>query len=192
MRVGVVALQGGVREHLELLESLGAETVPLRQPSDLVGADGLRVDAVVLPGGESSTIDRLLRLFELGDPLAHAIADGLPTLATCAGLIQLATTIEDPAPGQGSFGVLHVTVRRNAFGRQVDSAELELETSWGPARVAFIRAPAIVSYGPGVTPLAYLHDQIVGVQQGPIIGIACHPELTREPLFHERLLDSIA
>lgn len=192
MRVGVVALQGGVREHVELLRSLGAETVPLRQPSDLLGPDGLRVDAVVLPGGESSTIDRLLRLFELGEPLAAAIADGLPTLATCAGLIQLATTIEDPAPGQGSFAALDVTVRRNAFGRQVDSAELELDTTWGPARVAFIRAPAVVSYGPAVTPLGHLHDQVVAVSQGPIIGIACHPELTHEPLFHQRLLASIA
>lgn len=191
MRVGVVALQGGVREHMELLESLGAETVPLRQPSDLLGADGLRVDAVVLPGGESSTIDRLLRLFELGEPLSQAINDGLPTLATCAGLIQLATTIEDPAPGQGSFGVLDVTVRRNAFGRQVDSAELELETSWGPARVAFIRAPEVVAYGPAVSPVARRGEHVVAVRQGAITGISCHPELTGETLFHRRLLASI-
>ncbi|MHB1008006.1 MAG: pyridoxal 5'-phosphate synthase glutaminase subunit PdxT [Propionibacteriaceae bacterium] len=190
-RVGVVALQGGVREHVELLASLGAFPVPLRRPDELVGPDGLRVDAVVLPGGESSTIDRLLRLFGLGHPLRDAIAAGLPTLGTCAGLIQLASRIEDPAPGQESFGVLDVTVRRNAFGRQVDSAETCLDTAWGPAQVAFIRAPEVVAYGPSVTPLARLHDRLVAVNQGAITGIAFHPELTGETLFHRRLLESI-
>ncbi len=190
-RVGVVALQGGVREHVDLLTSLDAVPVPLRQPADLLGADGLRVDAVVLPGGESSTIDRLLTMFGLGEPLSAAIAEGLPTLGTCAGLIQLAARIEDPAPGQRCFGVLDVAVRRNAFGRQVDSAEMELATDWGVAQVAFIRAPAVVSYGPSVTPIATLHDRIVAVTQGRITGIAFHPELTGETLFHRRLLESI-
>lgn len=191
-RVGVVALQGGVREHIELLASLDAVPVPLKQPADLLGPDGLRVDAVVLPGGESSTIDRLLKLFGLGEPLSEAIAAGLPTLGTCAGLIQLAAHIEDPAPDQGCFGVLDVAVRRNAFGRQIDSAETRLETAWGPAQVAFIRAPEVVSYGPSVTPVATLHDRIVAVAQGSIIGIAFHPELTGETLFHRRLLDLIS
>lgn len=190
-RVGVVALQGGVREHIDLLTSLDAVPVPLRRPSDLVGPDGLRVDAVVLPGGESSTIDRLLRMFGLGEPLSEAIAAGLPTLGTCAGLIQLAARIEDPAPGQTGFGVLDVTVRRNAFGRQIDSTEIRLETEWGLAQVAFIRAPEVVSLGAGVTPLASLHDRIVAVTQGSITGIAFHPELTGETLFHRRLLDSV-
>jgi 5'-phosphate synthase pdxT subunit len=191
-RVGVVALQGGVREHIELLASLDAVPVPLKQPTDLLGPDGLRVDAVVLPGGESSTIDRLLKMFGLGEPLSEAIAAGLPTLGTCAGLIQLAARIEDPAPGQGCFGVLDVSVRRNAFGRQIDSAETRLETAWGPAQVAFIRAPEVVTYGSSVTPVATLHDRIVAVTQGSITGIAFHPELTGETLFHRRLLDSIA
>ena len=190
-RVGVVALQGGVREHIDLLTSLDAVPVPLRRPSDLVGPDGLRVDAVVLPGGESSTINRLLRMFGLGEPLSEAIAAGLPTLGTCAGLIQLAARIEDPAPGQTGFGVLDVTVRRNAFGRQIDSTEIRLETEWGLAQVAFIRAPEVVSLGAGVTPLASLHDRIVAVTQGSITGIAFHPELTGETLFHRRLLDSV-
>jgi len=190
-RVGVVALQGGVREHIDLLTSLDAVPVPLRRPADLVGPDGLRVDAVVLPGGESSTIDRLLRMFGLGEPLSEAIAAGLPTLGTCAGLIQLAARIEDPAPGQTGFGVLDVTVRRNAFGRQIDSTEIRLETEWGLAQVAFIRAPEVVSLGAGVTPLASLHDRIVAVTQGSITGIAFHPELTGETLFHRRLLDSV-
>ena len=191
-RVGVVALQGGVREHIELLASLDAVPVPLKQPADLAGPDGLRVDAVVLPGGESSTIDRLLKLFGLGEPLADAIRAGLPTLGTCAGLIQLAAQIEDPAPGQSSFGVLDVAVRRNAFGRQIDSAEIRLVTTWGPAQVAFIRAPEVVSHGPAVTVVATLHDRIVAVTQGAITGIAFHPELTGETLFHRRLLESIA
>ena len=191
-RVGVVALQGGVREHIELLASLDAVSVPLKQPADLTGPDGLRVDAVVLPGGESSTIDRLLKMFGLGEPLVDAIRAGLPTLGTCAGLIQLAAQIEDPAPGQSSFGVLDVAIRRNAFGRQIDSAEIRLETTWGPAQVAFIRAPEVVSYGPAVTVVATLHDRIVAVTQGAITGIAFHPELTGETLFHRRLLESIA
>ena len=190
-RVGVVALQGGVREHVELLASLDAVPVPLKRPADLTGPAGLRVDAVVLPGGESSTIDRLLKMFGLGEPLADAIRAGVPTLGTCAGLIQLAAHITDPAPGQTSFGVLDVTVRRNAFGRQIDSAEMGLETAWGPARVAFIRAPEVVSYGPAVTPVASLHDRIVAVTQGSITGIAFHPELTGETLFHRRLLDAV-
>ncbi|MGV8849547.1 MAG: pyridoxal 5'-phosphate synthase glutaminase subunit PdxT [Propionibacteriaceae bacterium] len=190
-RVGVVALQGGVREHVDLLAALDADPVPMRRPSDLTGPDGLRVDAVILPGGESSTIDRLLRLFGLGEPLAEAIRDGLPTLGTCAGLIQLASRMDDPAPGQACFGVLDVAVRRNAFGRQVDSAEMLLDTAWGPAQVAVIRAPEVVSYGPTVTPIATLHDRIVGVTQGAITGIAFHPELTGETLFHRRLLDAI-
>ena len=190
-RVGVVALQGGVREHIDLLASLDAVPVELRRPADLVGADGQRVDAVVLPGGESSTIDRLLRMFGLGDPLRDAIAAGLPTLGTCAGLIQLATRIEDPAPGQACFGVLDVTVRRNAFGRQIDSAEMGLDTAWGRTQVAFIRAPEVVSYGPGVTVVATVHERVVAVAQGSITGIAFHPELTGETLFHRRLLDAI-
>lgn len=190
-RVGVVALQGGVREHLELLAALDADPVPLRRPADLTGPDGLRVDAVILPGGESSTIDRLLRLFGLGEPLAEAIRDGLPTLGTCAGLIQLASRIEDPAPGQGCFGVLDVAVRRNAFGRQIDSAEILLDTTWGPAQVAVIRAPEVVSYGLPVTPIATLHGRVVGVTQGSITGVAFHPELTGETLFHRRLLDDV-
>ncbi len=190
-RVGVVALQGGVREHVDLLVGLGAEVVELRRPADLLGPDGYRVDALVLPGGESSTIDRLLRLFGLGKPLAAAIRAGLPTLATCAGLIQLATRIEDPAPGQQSLGVLDVDVRRNAFGRQVDSAEVALETAWGPAEVAFIRAPAVTRVGAGVEVLATFHGQAVGVAQGAITGVAFHPELTGETLFHRRLLAQI-
>jgi 5'-phosphate synthase pdxT subunit len=186
--VGVVALQGGVAEHEELLAHLGARSRQLRRPADLLGPDGLRVDAVVLPGGESSTIDRLLRVFGLGEPLRAAIASGLPALGTCAGMIQLAAEIVDPAPGQGSLGVLDISVRRNAFGRQVDSAEVHLDTVWGPAEVAFIRAPAVERCGPAVEVLARHAGRVVAVRQGEIVALACHPELTGETLFHRHLL----
>lgn len=187
--IGVLALQGGVREHQELLEHLGARVSRLRVASDLIGVDGLRVDAVVLPGGESSTMDRLLRQFGLFEPLRDAITAGLPSLGTCAGLVLLARQIVDPAPGQRSLGVLDAQVQRNAFGPQLDSAEVGLDTAWGPARVAFIRAPRVVSHGVGVSELARWGDQVVAVRQGQVTGIAFHPELTGETLFHRRLLD---
>lgn len=187
-RVGVLALQGGVREHVALLESLGAATVALRTPADLEGPDGLRIDAVVLPGGESSTIDRLLRVFGLFGPLRRAIRAGLPTLGTCAGLVLLARVVEDPAPGQQSLDCLDVTVRRNAFGPQLDSAEVRLGTSLGPAEVAFIRAPLVSEVGQGVEVIARRETAVVGVRQGAVTGIAFHPELTGEPLFHTALL----
>lgn len=190
--VGVLALQGGVREHRQALESLGARAVPVRTPADLAGADGPRVDALVLPGGESSTIDRLLRTFGLFEPLARVLAGGLPTLATCAGLVLVARTLEDPAPGQRSLGVLDVTVRRNAFGPQVASAEVDLATAFGPARVAFIRAPLVTRVGPGVQVVARRGEAVVGVRQGALTAVAFHPELTGEPLFHRLLLDDLA
>ena len=189
MRVGVLALQGGVREHVRLLDGLGARVELLRVPADLAGPDGLRVDGLVLPGGESSTIDRLLRTFGLFEPLRDAIASGLPALGTCAGLVLLADRVLDPAPGQQSLGVLDVTVQRNAFGPQVESAEVDLETTDGPVRVAFIRAPRVVGWGPGVKVLARLGGGVVGVRQGSITGVAFHPELTGETRFHRRLLE---
>ena len=189
--VGVLALQGGVREHVDLLTSLGTRVVLLRQPQDLVGPDGLLVDAIVLPGGESSTIDRLLRLFGLFEPLREAIASGVPTLGTCAGLILLARDVLDPAPGQQSLGTLDISVQRNAYGSQVDSAEVDLETALGPAHVAFIRAPRVDRVGAGVDVLATYRGGVVAVRQGSIIGISFHPELTRDSLFHRELLRSV-
>jgi len=186
--VGVLGLQGGVSEHIELLQDLGVNTCWVRTPSDLLGADGVRLDAIVLPGGESSVMDRLLRTFELFEPLKQVISDGLPTLGTCAGLILLARTVLDPAPGQRSLGVLDATVRRNAFGSQVDSAEVGLETADGPVKVAFIRAPQVVEVGPEVEVIARRGEAIVGVRSGAITGLAFHPEVTGEPRFHQRLL----
>lgn len=190
--IGVLALQGGVREHVQLLEGLDARVALLRSPSDLTGADGLRVDGLVLPGGESSTIDRLLRLFGLREPLRDALDAGLPALGTCAGLVLLARRVLDPAPGQQSLGVLDITVRRNAFGPQVNSAEVELSTVYGPARVAFIRAPRVVGSGPGTQVLARHAGSVVGVRQGRVTGLAFHPELTGETRFHRRLLADAA
>lgn len=150
--VGVFALQGDVREHVHVLESLGARTRPVRRPADLDGVDGL-----VFPGGESSVMDRLSRTMGLAEPLAAAIRDGLPVYGTCAGLIMLARRIENPAPGQRSLGVLDVAVRRNAFGAQVDSFEEDLAVpavSAEPVHAVFIRAPAVVAWGEGVEVLA--------------------------------------
>ena len=190
--IGVLALQGGVREHVRLLEGLNVRVALVRTPSDLIGTHGLRVDGLVLPGGESSTISRLLRLFGLFEPLRNAIAGGLPTLGTCAGLVLLARQVLDPAPGQQSLGVLDVTVRRNAFGSQVDSAEVDLDTCEGPARVAFIRAPVVVEAGPGVELLARRDAAVVAVRQCAVTGISFHPELTAEPLFHRHLIEAAA
>lgn len=189
--IGVLALQGGVREHVDLLRTLGASTTEVRQPHDLIGPDGWRVDALVLPGGESSTIDRLLRMFGLFDPLREAIAAGMPTLGTCAGLVLLAEEVLDPAPGQRSLGLLDVSVRRNAFGSQVESAEVDLDTTSGPAHVAFIRAPRVERLGLGVEVVATYREAVVAVRQGRILAVSFHPELTGDTLFHRELLRAI-
>jgi 5'-phosphate synthase pdxT subunit len=187
--VGVLGLQGGVAEHARLLESLGAATRLVKRPEELSG-----LDALVLPGGESSTIDRLTRLFGLREPLREAIGGGLPTLGTCAGLILLAAEIEDPAPGQRSLGMLDVAVARNAFGSQVASAEATL--AWGgeeadAVRAAFIRAPAVTRVGPGVEVLARHEERVVAVRSGSRLGISFHPELTGETAVHAELLGMI-
>lgn len=199
--VGVLALQGGVAEHASLLEGLGARVVLVKRPEQLEG-----LDALVLPGGESTTIDRLTRIFGLRQPLIEAISTGLPTLGTCAGLILLARQVEDPAAGQQTLGLLDVTVRRNAFGSQVDSAETQL--FWGasgadgagqltdaggqvPVKAAFIRAPIVTRLGQDVTVLARHAGQVVGVQQGHLLGISFHPELTGDTTVHRALLDFI-
>ncbi|RLY95118.1 pyridoxal 5'-phosphate synthase glutaminase subunit PdxT [Kocuria tytonicola] len=192
--VGVLALQGGVVEHVRAVESLGARAVKVRAPEDLAG-----LDALILPGGESSTVDRLCRTFGLFEPLRGAIRGGLPTLGTCAGLIMLATQIEDPAPGQQSLGVLDVSVNRNAFGSQVASAEVDL--AWlGPAsgvvgpgdhlKAAFIRAPEVTRAGDGVEVLARHRGAVVAVRQDNVLGISFHPELMGDTTLHRLLLDS--
>lgn len=189
--VGVLALQGGVSEHGELLDALGARVAEIRTPRDLIGSEGLRVDAMVLPGGESSVIDRLLRAFELFEPLREVIHAGLPTLATCAGLILLAEEVLDPAPGQRSLKLMDITVRRNAFGPQVASSVESMDTTDGPVSVAFIRAPEVVRTGPGVSVVARRGSAIVAVRQREMTGLAFHPELTGETRFHRQLLAQV-
>ena len=189
--VGVLALQGGVAEHARMLESLEAQVVLVKSAEQLAN-----LDALVLPGGESSTIDRLTRIFGLRQPLIEAISGGLPTLGTCAGLIMLSTVIDDPAPGQQSLGVLDVSVGRNAFGSQVDSAQVHLPwlTPSGEEVVidtAFIRAPIVTRAGEGVQVVAHHEGKIVGVRAGNIIGISFHPEVTGDTTVHEELLSLI-
>nr|WP_205812324.1 pyridoxal 5'-phosphate synthase glutaminase subunit PdxT [Micrococcus luteus] len=201
--VGVFALQGDVREHVRVLEGLGARTRPVRRPADLEGLDG-----IVLPGGESSVMDRLARIMGLKDPLIAALRDGLPAYGTCAGLIMLAREIRNPAPDQGGLGVLDVAVRRNAFGAQVDSFEEDLDipaVAAEPVHAVFIRAPAVVQAGEGVEVLASVPASRlsvpaadpgldgdarlpVAVRQGHLLATAFHPEVTGDRSFHRAFL----
>lgn len=189
-RVGVLALQGDVREHARVLTGLGAEVVLVRRPEELASVEGL-----VLPGGESSVMDKLARAFGLQQPLRDAIAAGLPVYGTCAGLILLADRITDAIAGQETLGGLDVTVRRNAFGSQVDSFEADLAVpALGdpPVHAVFIRAPLVTQVGPAVDVLAALDDErIVAVQQGNLLGTAFHPEVAGETRFHRRFLDLV-
>lgn len=179
----MLALQGGVVEHRRLLTSLGVDVVAVRRPAQLADLDG-----IVLPGGESSTQDRLLRLFDLAAPLAAAITGGLPTLGTCAGMVLLAAAVLDPAPGQQSLRVLDVDVRRNAFGPQIDSESAMVDTTDGPVAAAFIRAPEVVRVGGGVEVIARYRDRVVGVRNGTVTAIAFHPELTGDVTLHREFL----
>ena len=189
-RVGVLALQGDVREHAALLAGLGADVVLVRRPDDLASVDGL-----VIPGGESSVIDKLSRIFGMQEPIRAAIAAGMPVLGTCAGLIMLADTVVDAIDGQESFGGIDAVVRRNAFGRQVESFEAELvvpELGPNPVEAAFIRGPVVESVGPAATVLAALSDgRVVAVEQGNLLGLSFHPEITGEDRFHRRFLDTV-
>jgi 5'-phosphate synthase pdxT subunit len=189
-RVGVVALQGDFREHLAVLNGLGANAVPVRRPEELSAIDGL-----VIPGGESSVIDKLSRAFGLAEPLKRAIAGGLPVYGTCAGLIMIADTILDAIAGQESLGGLHIAVRRNAFGSQLDSFETELDIPvLGdlPVHAVFIRAPIVESAADDVTVLSSLDDgRIVAVEQANLLGTSFHPEMTGDTRFHEYFLSRL-
>ena len=173
-----------------MLSALGAEVALVRRPGDLSEIDGL-----VIPGGESSVIDKLARAFGMQQPVRDAVAAGMPVYGTCAGLILLADRITDGIEGQETFGGLDVTVRRNAFGSQVDSFETDLDVpALGEPAVhaVFIRAPLVESAGEKVQTLAALEDGgIVAVQQGTLLGTSFHPEVTGEHRFHERFLDIV-
>ena len=186
MKLGVLALQGAVRLHAEAFSALGAECVEVRIPGDLAG-----IDAVVLPGGESTTMSKLLESSGLFDPLAERLAGGLPAFGTCAGMILLAREVLDGRPDQRSFGVVDVAVRRNAFGRQVDSFEASLAVdglAGGPFPAVFIRAPVVERVGPEVDVLAAVDGRPVLCRQGPVLLAAFHPELSDDLRLHQRFL----
>jgi 5'-phosphate synthase pdxT subunit len=183
--VGVLALQGDVREHLAALEAVGARAVPVRRVAELEAVDGL-----VIPGGESTAMARLANVFELAAPLRAAIAGGLPAYGSCAGMIMLAARVLDGRADHEGFGGLDITVRRNAFGRQVDSFEADLRMAGfaEPLRAVFIRAPAVEQVGPGVEVLARIGGgpagTIVAVRQGDVLATSFHPELTGDLRVH--------
>lgn len=187
------ALQGDVREHLHALERLGVEAFTVRRPEELARCDGL-----VLPGGESTTMYKLARSFELFEPLVDRIRDGLPTFGTCAGMILLADRIEDGIEGQETLGGLDITVRRNAFGRQVDSFEGELDFNGfdDPVRAVFIRAPWVEELGADVEALATIPSgpaagRIVAVRQGSLMATSFHPEVGIDDRVHRYFVDHV-
>lgn len=195
--IGVLALQGDVREHVGALEACGARAVPVRRVGELA-----RVDAIVLPGGESTTMDKLLHVFELFEPLREAIARGLPAYGSCAGMILLADRITGGAEGQRTLGGLDITVRRNAFGRQVDSFETDLTvvgvpgTVERPVHAVFIRAPWVESTGPGTQVLATVPagpavGRIVAVRERDVVATSFHPELTGDLRLHRMFVQIV-
>lgn len=194
--VGVLALQGDVREHLVALAEADVLARPIRRPEELAEVDG-----VVLPGGESTTISRLLATFDLLEPLRARIKDGMPAYGSCAGMILLADRVLDGRPDQHQLGGLDIVVRRNAFGRQVDSFEAELDfTDVGEVHAVFIRAPWVESAGSDVEVLARVPEtedageaagRIVAVRQGHVLATSFHPELTGDGRVHRLFVDMV-
>jgi 5'-phosphate synthase pdxT subunit len=194
LTIGVLALQGDVREHLRALESCGARAVPVRRPGELDDVDGL-----IIPGGESTTISKLAVEFGLADPLRKRIAEGMPAYGSCAGMIMLAAEVLDGRPDQQSFAGIEMTVRRNAFGRQVDSFEASVPidgVDGPPFHAVFIRAPWVERVGPGVEVLGTVTDgpaagRIVAVRQGQLLATAFHPELTGDLRVHRLFVELV-
>ena len=194
--VGVLALQGDVREHLVALAEADVLARPIRRPEELAEVDG-----VVLPGGESTTISRLLATFDLLEPLRARIKEGMPAYGSCAGMILLADRVLDGRPDQHQLGGLDIVVRRNAFGRQVDSFEAELDfTEVGQVHAVFIRAPWVESAGSDVEVLARVPEaeeageaagRIVAVRQGHVLATSFHPELTGDGRVHRLFVDMV-
>ena len=197
LRIGVLAVQGDVREHVKALSSLGAQVCGVRRPRELDA-----VDALVIPGGESTTMDKLVRAFDLQEPLRKRIADGMAVFGSCAGMIMLADRIADARPDQETLGGLDITVRRNAFGRQVDSFEEDLhipriaEATTAPDghpvtfKAVFIRAPWVEELGAGVEVLATVQTgptrgRVVAVRAGNLLATSFHPEVTGDHRIHE-------
>ncbi|BDY31493.1 pyridoxal 5'-phosphate synthase glutaminase subunit PdxT [Mycolicibacterium mageritense] len=189
--VGVLALQGDTREHLAALREAGAEASTVRRLSELEA-----VDALVIPGGESTAMSHLLREFDMLEPLRARIADGLPCYGSCAGMILLATEIADAGvPGRAALPLagIDMTVRRNAFGRQVDSFEddIDFEGLDTPVHAVFIRAPWVERVGPDVQVLARAADHIVAVRHGSSIATSFHPEMTGDRRIHKLFVESL-
>ncbi|WP_248960102.1 pyridoxal 5'-phosphate synthase glutaminase subunit PdxT [Sphaerisporangium perillae] len=187
--IGVLALQGDVREHARSLEAAGARAVTVRRPAELEA-----VDALVVPGGESTTMWKLAEAFELLEPLRLRVKSGMPTYGSCAGMIMLADRIEGGIEGQQTLGGLDMVVRRNAFGRQVDSFEASLDFAGrGLMRAVFIRAPWVESVGADVEVLGLAEpgDRIVAVRQGPLLATSFHPELTGDTRVHSYFVEMV-
>jgi pyridoxal 5'-phosphate synthase pdxT subunit len=191
--VGVFALQGDVAEHLRVLDALGTRAIGVRRVSELEQCDGL-----VIPGGESTTMFKLARTFDLFEPIRQRIKEGLPVFGTCAGMIMLADRVEDGTPDQETLGGLDITVRRNAFGRQVDSFEGDVDFAGldEPVHATFIRAPWVESAGPGVETLARVGDgpaagRIVAVRQGSLMATSFHPEVGGDDRIHRMFVDLV-
>ncbi len=192
--VGVLALQGDVREHLAALAECDVVARPVRRPTELA-----EVDALVVPGGESTTIAKLAAAFELTEPLRKRIAGGMPAYGSCAGMILLADRLLDAPPDQQTVGGIDVTVRRNAFGRQVDSFESEIALTGiggGPLHAVFIRAPWVEEAGPGVQVLGRVvggraDGRIVAVRQGQLVATSFHPEITGDLRVHRYFVDLV-
>lgn len=188
--IGVLALQGDVAEHLRALGDAGAGACPVRRPGELAAVDGL-----VIPGGESTTIGRLLQVFDLLEPVRAAVAAGLPVFGSCAGMILLARDVMDGRPDQPLIGGLDVVVRRNAFGRQVDSFECELDVTGvpdGPVHAVFIRAPWVEKAGASVEVLARAGERVVAVRQDHLLATSFHPELTGDARLHRLFVEMVA
>jgi pyridoxal 5'-phosphate synthase pdxT subunit len=188
VQIGVLALQGAFAAHRRRLADLGVTTRDVRRPDDLAG-----VDALVIPGGESTTMSNLLTSSGLFDEIKARLTDGLPVFGTCAGMILLATEVHDGRPDQRSFGALDITVQRNGYGRQRDSFETELAVAGldEPFHGVFIRAPRVESAGPAVDVLARHQDDAVLVRQGRIMAAAFHPELTPDRRLHAQFVELV-
>ena len=192
--VGVLALQGDVREHLAALAECDVVARPVRRPTELA-----EVDALVIPGGESTTIDKLSRAFELREPILDRIKQGMPAFGSCAGMILLADRVVDAVPGQQTFGGIDMTVRRNAFGRQVESFEEDLRfegVEGEPVRAVFIRAPWVEEVSPDVEVLAKVESgpaegRIVAVRQGNLLATSFHPEITGDTRVHRLFVEMV-
>ena len=189
--IGVLALQGDVREHVRALHAAGAGATSVRRPGELESVDGL-----IIPGGESTTLWRLATSFEMLEPLRKVLSAGLPAFGSCAGMIMLADRLVDGVAGQQTFGGIDMTVRRNAFGRQVDSFESDISLTGmagPPLHAVFIRAPWVEQAGDEVEILGTdsRAGRIVAVRQGPLLATSFHPELTGDPRIHELFVDIV-